>query len=109
MSLSVLSRLLTLLLGIFYLGGVCELDAKECKQNYGKESHEYVLSVKSTDLHAPAPQPDGPVTILLPVPVWQTVRAIERAAEWAACQTPPVPEGPPPRPRRYLRLAVLRV
>lgn len=107
MSLPALSRLLTLLLGLCYLGGVCELDAKECQRNYGKENHDYVLAAKGADLHAPAPQPDAPA--LPPVPAWWTMRAVVRAAAWVARQTPAVPEGPPPRPRRYLRLAVLRV
>ena len=44
MHLRHLSRLLTLLLGIFYSGGAFEPDAKDYKQNYGKESHNYVLS-----------------------------------------------------------------
>jgi len=109
MSLPVFSRLLTLLLGLCYLGGVCELDAQECKRNYGNESHDYVLAAKSADLHAPAPQPDGPAPALPPAPMWRTLRAVVQVAGWAARQTPAVPEGPPPRPRRYLRLAVLQV
>ena len=63
MHLCHLSRLLALLLGIFYLGGACELDAKECKQNYGKDSHDYVLAavvdVHDAALHL-APLPDAP-------------------------------------------------
>lgn len=111
MSLPALSRLLTLLLGLCYLGGVCELDEKECKQNYGKESHDYLLAAKSGNPHtqAKAPQPDGPTPALPPVSAKWTPWAIVLVAGWAARQTPAVPEGPPPRPRRYLRLSVLRV
>ena len=42
-----LFRLLLLLLGSFYLGSVCELDAAECRQNYAKETHEYVATCSS--------------------------------------------------------------
>ena len=63
MHLRHLSRLLALLLGIFCLGGACELDAKECKQNYGKESLDYVLAA-AVDAHDAAlhlaPLPDAP-------------------------------------------------
>ena len=66
MHLRHLSRLLALLLGIFYPGGACELDAKECKQNYGKDSHDYVLAA-AADAHdaalhlAPMPRPCCPL------------------------------------------------
>jgi len=111
MSLPALSRLLTLLLGMCYLGGVCELDEKEARQNYGKENHDYLLAAKSGGPHTQvqAPQPDGPTPALPSLSAGRTSRAVGLVAGWAAHQTPAVPEGPPPRPRRYLRLSVLRV
>lgn len=90
MSLPALSRLLTLLLGLCHLGGVCELDAKECQRNYGKESRDYVLAAKSADLHAPAPPPAAPA--------WRTMRTVVRAAAWVARQTPAVPAARRPDP-----------
>ena len=83
MHLRHMSRLLTLLLGICYPGGACELDAKECKQNYGKEGHNYVLSA-APDAHDAALRLD----FLLGASVL-------------------LPAGPPPR--RYLRHTVLQV
>ncbi len=109
MRLPVLTRLLTLLLGMCYLGGVCELDAKECKQNYAKESHDYLLAADAHDgtIHV-APQPAAPDALLWPVPAWQTLWAVVFAME-AANNPAPSREGPPPRPRLYLRHSVLQV
>ena len=89
MHLRHLSRLLDLLLGIFCLGGACELDAKECKQNYGKESHDYVLAA-AVDAHDAALHlaslPDAPA---------QTLPAPRRAASLKTKPTP-LPGGPCP-------------
>ena len=102
MHLRHLSRLLDLLLGIFCLGGACELDAKECKQNYGKESHDYVLAA-AVDAHDAAlhlaPLPDAPAHARLAValgsgckrsgPLMRNPAHTRRAA--APAQTLPAP------------------
>ena len=110
MHLRHLSRLLTLLLGIFYSGGAFEPDAKDYKQNYGKESHNYVLSA-AFDAHDAALHlallPDAPA--LLPGPAWRALWAAVVGGRYLEGETRPVPAGSPPRPRRYLRHVVLQV
>lgn len=110
MHLRHLSRLLALLFGILYPGGACELDAKECKQNYGKESHDYVLAA-AADAHDAAlhlaPLPDVPA--LLPAPAWRALWAAVVGGGHLEGETRPVPTGPLPRSRRYLRHVVLQV
>ncbi|WP_125921548.1 hypothetical protein [Hymenobacter lapidarius] len=44
--------MLTLLLGSFYQGGVCELDAAECRQNYAKEFMPNVAARVQVDVPA---------------------------------------------------------
>ena len=105
--------MLTLLLGICYLGGVCELDAEECKRNYAKESHDYVLAADAydacdADLHL-SPLPDAPALALLPAPAWRALWAAVVTGSGSEGETWPVPAAPPPRPRLYLRYAVLQV
>ena len=107
MSARLLLRLLTLLLGSFYLGSVCELDAEECKQNYAKECHAYVAARPEVNVPAAAGQPATPAA---------GPAALRWRARWAAAfpATPadrawPRVESPPPRPRRYLWCAVLQV
>ena len=110
MHLSHLSRLLALLLGILYPGGACELDGKECKQNYGKESHDYVLAA-AADAHDAAlhlaPLSDAPT--LLPGPAWRALWAAVVGKRHLEGETRSVPAGSPPRPRRYLRYVVLQI
>ena len=104
-----LFRLLLLLLGSFYLGGVCELDAAECRQNYAKETHEYLVARAGVDVSAPAAQPDEapaalPVHWVEPVPRL-TFRSLPGSpASWSWVANPP-----PPVRRLYLRYAVLQV
>jgi len=102
-------RLLLLLLGSFYLGSVCELDAVECRQNYAKETHEYVVARPGVDVSAPTAQPDeGPTTRWLsaaglsPCPVFWGLPGSPASWPWVA-------NPPPPVRRLYLRYAVLQV
>lgn len=102
-------RLLLLLLGSFYLGSVCELDAAECRQNYAKETHEYVATCSSVNVSAPVAQPDDAPA---PLPVQWTVPpprpAFQGLPGSPACW-PWVANPPPPWRRLYLRYAVLQV
>jgi len=106
MSAPLLLRLLVLLLGSFYLGSVCELDAEECRQNFAKECHAYVAARPEVTVPV-ATQPAAPAAVPF-APRWRSL--------WAAVfpATPtgragPRAERPPPRPRRYLWCAVLQV
>ena len=103
-----LFRLLLLLLGSFYLGSVCELDAAECRQNYAKETHEYVVARPGVDVSAPATQfDDAPAALaeswsgLPPRPSFRGLPGSPASWPWVA--------NPPPMRRLYLRHAVLQV
>lgn len=104
-----LLRLLLLLLGGFYLGGVCELDAAECRQNYAQETHEHVVARQGVEVSAPAAQPDEmPAELLVhwnePMP-----RPSFRGLPGSPASWPWVANPPPPLRRLYLRYAVLQV
>lgn len=45
---SFLKYFLVLLIGICYFNSVFEFDSKECKQNYGKETHVYTNAEKDS-------------------------------------------------------------
>ena len=107
MSARFLLRLLTLLLGSFYFGSVCELDTEECKQNYAKECHAYVAACFEVNVPAAAAQPATPVAVLA-APRWRIMRAAVFPATPADRAWPRV-ESPPPQQRRYLWCAVLQV
>lgn len=106
--LRLLFRSFTFLLGLLYLGGVCELDQAEARQNFAHESHEYITAAPTVEVPAPAPQPDAPAVVLIagpipaPCPAFTGQRGKVSAWPWAA--------NPPPLGRRlYLRYAVLQV
>ena len=104
-----LFRLMLLLLGSCHLGGVCELDAAECQQNYAKECHEYVVARPGVEVPTPAAQPDSAPAGR---PKQWTGPAIWPAFRGRAAATAPWPwaaNPPPPMRRRYLRNAVLQV
>lgn len=104
--LRLLFRSFTFLLGLLYLGGVCELDAAEARQNFAHESHEYVTAASNVEFPAPAPQPDAPAVIIVagpspvPYPVCAGQRGRVRNWPWVA---------PPSIRRLYLLYAVLQV
>ena len=104
-----LFRFLLLLLGSFYLGSVCELDAAECRQNYAKETHEYVAAALGVDISAPATHPDD-VPAALPAQ-WtrQVSQPMFRGLPGSPASWPWVANPPPPVRRLYLRYAVLQV
>lgn len=104
-----LFRLLLLLLGSFYLGGVCELDAAECRQNYAKETHEYVVARSGVDVTTPAAQPDEVADALPAQWVAPTPRLAFRPFAGSPASWPWVANPPPPVRRLYLRYAVLQV
>ncbi len=106
MSARVLLRLLTLLLGSFYLGSVCELDTEECKQNYAKECHAYVAARPEVDVPAAA-QPATQAAVVA-APRWRVLWAALFPAP-RADRAWPRAESPPPQQRRYLWCAVLQV
>lgn len=87
MHLRHLSRLLTLLLSICYPGGARELDAKECKQNYGKEFHNYVLSA-APDAHDAALRLDFLLGASVLLPVGPSLPAPHRATSLKTKSTP---------------------
>ena len=104
-----LLRFLLFLLGIFYLGSVCELDAAECRQNYAQETHEHIVSQTGVELSTPVTQPDEapaalPVHWVEPVPRLTFRSQPDSPASW-----PWVANPPPPVRRLYLRYAVLQV
>ena len=107
MSVRILLRLLTLLLGSFYLGSVCELDTEECKQNYAKECHAYVAARPEVNVPAAAAQPATPAAVLA-APRWRIMWAAVFPAT-PADRAWPRAESPPPQQRRYLWCAVLQV
>ena len=107
MSARLLLRLLTLLLGSFYLGSVCELDAEECKQNVAKECHAYVAARPEVRVPAAATQPAAPAAVLA-APHWRALWAAVFPAT-PADRAWPRAESPPPQQRRYLWCAVLQV
>ena len=104
-----LFRLLLLLLGSLYLGGVCELDAAERRQNYAQESHEYVLAAFGVDVAAPAAQPDDAPAALPVLWAGPPLRPAFRGRTGCPVSWSWVPDPPPPVRRLYLRYAVLRV
>ena len=106
--LRLLFRSFTFLLGLLYLGGVCELDAAEARQNFAHESHEYVTAASIVEVPAPAPQPDAPAAIIIagpsPTPYLVCAGQYGRVRSWAWVANPL-----PPMRRLYLRYAVLQV
>ncbi|GAA3962265.1 hypothetical protein [Hymenobacter antarcticus] len=66
--LRLLFRSFALLLGLLYLGGVCELDAAEARQHYAHESHDYITTAPTAEVPAPIPQPDAPAVVLVAGP-----------------------------------------
>ncbi len=106
--LRLLFRSFAFLLGLLYLGGVCELDAAEARQNFAHESHEYVTAALTVEVPAPAPRPDAPAAVTVaglgpaPCPVFAGQRGRVSAWPWVA-------NPPPPVRRLYLRYAVLQV
>ena len=104
-----LLRLLLLLLGSFYLGSVCELDAAECRQNYAQETHEHVVVRAGVDVSAPATQPDEVPDALPARWVAPTSRLAFRPFAGSPASWPWVANPPPPVRRLYLRYAVLQV
>ena len=104
-----LVRLLLLLLGSFYLGSVCELDAAECRQNYAQENHEHIMSRPGVDVSAPAARPDD-VPAARPGQWTEAApRRAFRALAGSLASWPWVANPPPPARRLYLRYAVLQV
>ena len=103
-----LFHLLLLLLGSCYLGGVCELDAAECQQHYAQETHEHVVARLGVEVSASVAQPDD-----APAPLSaQWTGPAPRPAFWGLPGSPaswPWVTNPRPRPRLYLRYAVLQV
>jgi|GEM_PF-1766615 len=103
-------RFVLLLLGSFYLGSVCELDAAERGQHYAQETHEHVVARLGVDVSAPAAQP-GPGTAA----AWRGhgTGPTTRPLFWGRAGSPAawswVANPPPPVRRLYLRYAVLQV
>ena len=106
--LRLLFRSFTLLLGLLYLGGVCELDAAEARQNFAHESHEYITATTTVDVPAPASHPEVPQAVIVPrlsqVPCPALTGQHGPVSAW-----PWVANPPPPVRRLYLRYAVLQV
>ena len=75
MSARLLLRILTLLLGSFYFGSVCELDTEECKQNYTKECHASVATRPEVTVPAAATQPAAQAAVLA-APRWRPLWAV---------------------------------
>ncbi len=93
--LRLLFRSFAFLLGLLYLGSVCELDATKARQNFAHESHEYVTAAPTVEVPAPAPQPDAPAVVLVagpipaPCPAFVGQRGKVSAWPWAANPPPP--------------------
>lgn len=95
---------LALFMGLLLLGRSLELDPDELRDHYAQEQVSTVCA--------------NPVRILLPAPVWQALVPVTVAENWSR-NTPANPwvdsprpvfyDDPPPRPRRFLRLRVLRL
>ena len=101
-----LLRLLTLLLGIFYLDTVCQTDTEDARAYYARGIAEYVA-------------PPASVTVTAPVvrPAVRTIRSYQLissqlAARWwqrQATRPTPYPLPPPALLRRWLRYGVQQV
>ena len=104
-----LFRLLLLLLGSFYLGSVCELDAAECRQHYAQESHEHVLARPGVEVSTPAAQPDEVPALLVGPGIDPAPRSRFCGLPGSPASWPWVANPPPPVRRLYLRYAVLQV
>ncbi len=103
--LRLLFRSFAFLLGLLYLGGVCELDVDEARQHFAHESHEYTTAATSVEVPA-APAAPAVVVVAEPSPVCCPAFRGQRgrASTW-----PRVAKLPPPVRRLYLRYAVLQV
>ena len=105
-----LRRLLTLLLGLFYLGSVCELDREEARQNFANECHEGVLPTAVGEV--------APVVAARSRPRRVTSRSERKQrAVWPGIVVeqgarrgwPPAPATPPPPLWHWLRCVVIQV
>ncbi len=99
-------RLLTLLLGIFYLNTVCQTDAEDARAYYARGITEYVAAPAPVALVAPAARPAARVRCP------HRLAADQLAARWQqrlTTRATPCPLPPPALWRRWLRCGVLQV
>ena len=100
-----LLRLLTLLLGIFYLDTVCQTDAEDARAYYARGIPEYVAGAVAAVVAQPAALPAAPLRQRWAV-------ANQLATKWQRRQAARAffcPLGPPLVVRRWLRCGVLQV
>ncbi len=98
-------RLLTLLLGIFYLDTVCQTDAEDARAYYARGIQEYVAAPNAVLVAAPAARPAAPMRPRRAASSRQSTRHQRRLAARAESGL----AGPPARARRWLWCAVLQV
>lgn len=102
-----LLRLLTLLLGIFYLDTVCQTDAEDARAYYARGIQEYVAApVATVMVAAPVDEPAAPVRRPTPGGYCPPVRAGQGQGvvrPWCFSLPPPV------WPRRWLWCGVQQV
>ena len=105
MPIRFLFRLLTLLLGIFYLDTVCQTDAEDARAYYAQGVPEYVAAPASVIVTAPVARPAARVR-RYQVPADQLVAG---GRYRLATRATPCPLPPAALPRRWLRCRVLQV
>ena len=106
MSIRFLLRLLTLLLGIFYLDTVCQTDAEDARAYYARGITEYVAAPAPVAITAPATRPAARVRRFYQL---ATDRLAARWQQWLTMRAIPYPLAPPTLRRRWLRCGVLQV
>lgn len=101
-----LLRLLTLLLGIFYLDTVCQTDAEDARAYYARGIQEYVAAPEAVALAAPTTRPTARAR------VHDGVEMSQRRTRWQrqiVALATPCPRLALPPIRRWLRWGVLQV
>ena len=101
-----LLRLLTLLLGMFYLDTVCQTDAEDARAYYARGIAEYVAAPVPLDVTAPLARPAARMHCPYR---GATDRVAARWRQRLATRATPCPLSPPALPRRWLRCGVLQV
>lgn len=105
MPLRSLFRLLTLLLGIFYLDTVCQTDAEDARAYYARGIQEYVAAPDAVAVVGSVAQPAARVRARRTASCWPRRYGQQQLATKAVPQWP----QPPVPGRRWLRFGVVQV
>ena len=106
MPVRLLLRLLTLLLGIFYLDTVCQTDAEDALAYYARGIQEYLAAPEAFIVAAQVAEPATPVRRSMPGGYCPPVRAGQGQVVARSCR---FSRPPPVWPRRWLWCGVQQV